>query len=451
MTRNILNFSSYNVTDVHEDEHDYQISADSIHAPVACSYCQSHNLIGFGRREQLINDLPIHGKRVGIYVNARRMKCRSCNKTFTEELPDIDTSHKMTQRLVKWIGEQSINRTFISVAEEVGIAESTVRTIFRNYINQLEEQIRFETPKWMGIDEIHIIKKPRCVISNIEHNTAVEVLWDRTKKTVMNYLQRLENRDKVRYVAMDMWKPYRDAIQAVLPDATIVIDKFHVVRMANDALEKIRKEHRSQLNQKQRRGLMRERYVLLKRRHALNQEDAFKLDGWSSNYPILGAAYDAKEAFFGIWDLDSKDDAQNAYESWKSGLPEEIKPGYSDLIRAVDNWHQHIFTYWDHPVTNAYTESLNSLIRIMSRLGRGYSFEALRAKILFAHGSYKKKVFKPAVRRRPRVPDAGSIFSKTTMNDSMFDFSKLEQQQEKVINYGADIDALVEMFSKELL
>jgi transposase len=53
----------------------------------------------------------------------------------------------------------------------------------------------------------------------------------------------LENRDKVRYVAMDKWKPYRDAIQSVLPDATIVIDKFHVVRMANNALEKIRKEH----------------------------------------------------------------------------------------------------------------------------------------------------------------------------------------------------------------
>ena len=45
-----------------------------------------------------------------------------------------------------------------------------------------------ETPKWMGIDEIHIINKPRCVISNIEHNTAVEVLSDRTKKPVMNYL-----------------------------------------------------------------------------------------------------------------------------------------------------------------------------------------------------------------------------------------------------------------------
>lgn len=119
----------------------------------------------------------------------------------------------------------------------------------------------------------------------------------------MNYLQQLENRDKVRYVAMDMWKPYRDAIQSALPDATIVIDKFHVVRMANDALEKIRKKHRSQLNPKQRRGLMRECFVLLKRRHALNQEEAFKLDGWSSNYPILGAAYDAKEAFYGIWDV----------------------------------------------------------------------------------------------------------------------------------------------------
>ncbi len=46
-----------------------------------------------------------------------------------------------------------------------------------------------------------------------------------------------------------------------------------------------------------------------------------------------------------------------------------------------------ILNYFQHPVTNAYTESLNNLIRVMNRLGRGYSFEALRAKILFTEVS----------------------------------------------------------------
>lgn len=53
---------------------------------------------------------------------------------------------------------------------------------------------------------------------------------------------------------MDMWTPCREAVQAVLPDARIFIDKFHAVRMATDAVGKVRKSLREQLTPKQRRG-----------------------------------------------------------------------------------------------------------------------------------------------------------------------------------------------------
>lgn len=54
--------------------------------------------------------------------------------------------------------------------------------------------------------------------------------------TVINYLYQIPNRERIHYVAMDMWKPYKDAVNEVLPQAKIVVDKFHVVRMANDAI-----------------------------------------------------------------------------------------------------------------------------------------------------------------------------------------------------------------------
>ena len=56
------------------------------------------------------------------------------------------------------------------------------------------------------------------------------------------------------------------------------------------------------------------------------------------------------------------------------------KDAYKDLVRAVDNWHVEIFNYFDKRLTNAYTESINSIIRQVERMGRGYSFDALRAK-----------------------------------------------------------------------
>lgn len=102
--------------------------------------------------------------------------------------------------------------------------------------------------------------------------------------------------------------------------------------------------------------------------------------------------------------------------------------------------------YFDHPVTNAYTESLNNLIRVMNRLGRGYSFEALRAKILFTEGVCKIK--KPKSQRpvqKPQEMEAFSYFSSL----SQMEPSTVSEGRE--INYGADISTLVRMIEEGLL
>jgi hypothetical protein len=65
-----------------------------------------------------------------------------------------------------------------------------------------------------------------------------------------------------------------------------------------------------------------------------------------------------------------------SYEAWHRGISTEIRPYFADLIRAFTLWQPFTLNYFEHPVTNAYTESLNSLIRVMNRLGHGYSFEA---------------------------------------------------------------------------
>lgn len=439
MPANILNLSAYRVLHVESNEHDYHITAEAIETPGRCLHCFSNNLVGFGRREQMVRDLPMHGKRVGLYVNTRRFRCRGCGKTFYEPLPEIDEKRLMTRRLVDWMGKQAIKRTFASLSEEVGCTEFTVRAVFRDYVNELERTVRFETPKWMGIDEIHLIK-PRGVITNIRNNTVVEVLRDRNKKTVIDYLYRLDGRDDVQYVAMDMWKPYREAVQEIIPHARIVIDKFHVVRMANDSLEKARKALRSELTPGQRRGLMHDRFVLLKRKHELTDQEHFNMDGWTKNYPLLGEAYRLKEEFYDIYAAQSHLQALGRYAEWRKSIPAELYGYFEPIVTAWENWQPHILEYFNHPITNAYTESLNNLIRVMNRLGRGYSFEALRAKILFAEGSHKVVTPRPKFERR----DTRSI-GFALMTDSISGFQRSSQSEDHEKNYGADISTLIRM------
>lgn len=451
MPANILNLPLLVVDSVTEDDHDYHVHAHAALDPAACPACHSKSLVGFGRNEQLVKDIPMHGKRVGIYFDTRRFRCKDCGKTFLEQHPDFHSGRAMTSRLAKWIGKQSLKRTFASLAEETGVVEGTVRNIFRDYVNELEATVRFETPLWMGIDEIHLIK-PRGVITNIENNTVVELLANRNQDTIAKYLAGLKGKDKVQYVAMDMWRPYRTAVNSVLPQATVVIDKFHVVKMANESMEKVRKSMRADLTLKQKRGLMHDRFVLLKRERDLNDKERLNLDGWVKNYPLLGEAYRLKEAFYGIYQAKSTSEALAEYEHWQKSIPTELYDHFHDLTRAFQNWMPEILNYFKHPVTNAYTESLNSLIGVMDRMGRGYSFEALRAKILYTEGVHATKKIRPKFERKRTGPLISIPTDSGMRHDQMFTMTPFTPSQaprnqhegpEETLNFGADISTLI--------
>ena len=203
MVASILNLPDYTVLRVEENDHDYHITAEVSNPPTTCLVCGSQRLAGHGRNEQMIRDLPSHGKRVAIYVETRRWRCQHCGKTVMEILPAVNSKREMTERLVQWIGKCSLKRTFASLAEETGLDEKTIRNIFRDHVNELEATVRFETPKWMGIDEIHLIK-PRGVITNIENKTVVELLANRNQETIAKYLTGLNGKDKIQYVAMEL-------------------------------------------------------------------------------------------------------------------------------------------------------------------------------------------------------------------------------------------------------
>ncbi len=441
MSGNILNLPQYRVEHVDEGEHDYHVYAETLHPRVVCE-CGSHDVSRWGTHEQVVRDLPMHGKRVGIYLRTRRFRCNACEKTGFERLPAVSEKRAMTERLVRWIGAQSLKRTFSSVAEEVGVTEGTVRNIFRDHVTDLETQVRFEVPRWLGIDEIHIIRRPRCVVSNIEAKAIVNILPDRNKRTVMAYLHAMKGRGRVKYVAMDMWTPYRDAAAAVLPDAKVVIDKFHVVRMANVAMEQVRKTLRARLSPKERRGLMHDRFLLLKREYELTAQQRFLVSSWATLHPELGEAHRLKEQFFAIYDAEDRHDAVDRYGKWATSIPPSLKAAFSPITTAWRTWHDPILNYFDHPITNAYTESLNNLIRVMNRLGRGYSFEALRAKILFTEGLHKHSNRRPKWERRSSRRESGKTYMSAIISYDAAEFSRRAFEAEDAINLGVDIAAL---------
>lgn len=440
----------YKLLKQEETDHDIFFHLETLDKTTTCLLCNSEYIRKKDKLKNFYFDISSRGKRVGLAIHAQRYFCKTCKKSFREVLPQIHDKHNMTERLVKYIEEKSLQRPFTHLAEEIGCTEGTIRKIFKTHVKTLEALNKFETPVVMGIDEIHLAKRARAVITNISERTIIEMFKDRNKTTIIKYLQSLENSHIVMNVAIDMWKPYRDAVNDVLPHSIVVIDKFHVVKMANSALEKYRKELRASLTTKQRIDLKNDRFLLLKRKSTLSPKEDFIVSYWENNYPILAKMYLLKEQFFEIYEAKSKEEAYTRYSEFENQLTSEVKHYWHEVTRAVGNWHKEIFAYFDYPVTNAYTEAMNSVIRHVDRMGRSYSFETIRAKMLYTksiHKTQRPKMDKHYDLGVPTFCRKGTVMDRYVPPKNTSPIKGVS----KDLNYGVDMDKLVNEIKKGTL
>jgi transposase len=381
---NFLYLPGWEVTDVQDRASEYRATAAYTPEPAACPKCGTlGELYRHGVKVTDYRDAPVHGKQVLIEVRRRRYRCRACGGTFLQGLPDMDDTHRMTARCAEYVRQQSLLKPFTHVANDLGINEKTVRLIAREHIAAMNAAHRPYAPRVLGIDELTLLGKRRGIFVDIEGKRPLDLLEDHSRPVVTQWLHRLPHRHRVQVVSIDMWRPYRDAAADVLPQAVVVIDKFHVIRMANDAMETVRKSLQRSMQDKSRRESKRNRYLLLRRPPKLRPDQAFALDGWLKNAPDLADAYEAKENFFGIYDATTREDAEAAYAMWLETLTPGLKVAFKPLITSMTNWRKEIFAYFDHRVTNAYTEAVNGIVKIANRTGRGYSFDVIRARLLF--------------------------------------------------------------------
>lgn len=417
------------ISPMQENEHDMLFTVELSSPPSACPHCGCiANLYKHSNKKQFIMDMPIRMKRVAICVHRKRYKCRDCNSTFWEPMSEADETRKMTKRLKNYIEKQALNKTFTELAETVGVAEGTIRHVFNEYSERMERTHVFETPTVLGIDEIYVIKKPRLILTNIDERTIFDMVDNRKQENVIKRLEAIPDAHKVELVTMDMWAPYRRSVRMCMPNATIVVDKFHVVRMGNNALETVRKKVRTNASAAERKALMYDRKIMLKRNHELDERGLFLLDLWLNKFPDLKSAYELKESFYRIWDCPDRYDATMAYRNWLDDLKRAstlVQTAFKDIQSAFSNWGDEIFNYFDNRVTNAYTESLNSIIRKLDQSGRGYSFDVLRAKLLFNENLHKK--------RKPKFNS--DAFMHMTSKGSFYRVEP-EVDDSELVNYG---------------
>lgn len=410
---NILGWEHWKVENGHQKGPDYKLKAEYQLRPTVCPKCgvESPKLESRGWSSAHVRDTPIHGKRVGIDVTKRKWKCGECGRTFVDQPPELDDKRRMTVRLLTVLRTKVFDRPFVDLANEYGVSEATIRNIFTEEAERREARREVAPPIVLGIDEVHIGGR-RFVVANLDGDRAalVDLLQDRTQPTVEAFLGWKGWASTVQVVAMDMWRPYWNAVRKTLPNATIVVDKFHLLMLANRAVDRIRDGVVRYGSYKDRQLLKGSRKILRRRESTLDEGQLQTMNGWRRTFPELVEAFDAKERLHDIYEAADRVEGGERIRAWTASLPTTIDGDFRDVQTALAGWEEEILNYFETRVTNAGTERLNRFIRLTNELGNGYRFEALRAKMIYGTPTVSVGYWQAPVAATP-IPGSSMSFS----------------------------------------
>jgi len=174
---------------------------------------------------------------------------------------------------------------------------------------------------------------------------------------------------------------------------------------------------------------------------SLSEWECAQLQMWRQDFPILGAAYDLKEEFYRVYDAKTQQEARLRFNTWKNNIPPELAKYFDPILVTWANWDREIFEYWNHPITNAYTECQNMLTRAIDRIGRGYSFDALRVKLLLAPKKQGIVTSFRSIKKRRQSSD-GSIGYAMFYVGGYDEYDTVKVPERKTVTFGVDLEKI---------
>ena len=348
-----------------------------------CPACRTYTNTVHDYRNQRIKDCPIQGKTVLWVYRKRRYRCPCCGKRFYETNYLIPKWHRITNRLaLQSMSMLEEKRSRKDIARACGVSESTVG----RWLQLVEFGRPAKLPQIISIDEFKgntEYGKFQGIITDPVHHRVLDILPTCYEREFDQYLSSFSNRNQVRYFVCDMKKEYVSMAKRRCPNATIVIDRFHVVRYCTWALENVRKRIQKKLLPEQRKYFKRSRKLLLAHMSKLSSEGKAAVERMLLFDRDLREAYLLKELFYRFMASGDSSEAKQLLNEFRLHAYVADIPEFSSCLTMLQNWEPYILNAFDCPYSNGFTEGCNNAIKTIKRIAFGYrSFHNFRRRIL---------------------------------------------------------------------
>ena len=308
-----------------------------------------------------------------------RVSCRRCG-VKVERVPWANGGSVFTsdfEELAAYLA-QVTDRT--AASRLLGISWVTVGRIVERVVARRLDRTRFLKLKRIGIDEFSYRKRHRYLTVVVDHD-ARRVVWaseGRSAETLGAFFQQLGPGGcaRIELATVDLASSWQKALAAWVPHARVVFDRFHVERLAADAVDEVRRAEQRRLDPKDAKALKGTRHALLRHPARLKPGEARRLKTLRRENRALDRAYELKEYLATILERVTPEDAPELLEEWLEWAARSRLEPFVKLGRTIRKHAEGILAYLDTRMTNGPVEGINNKLRVIAR--RAYGFHSPR-------------------------------------------------------------------------
>ncbi len=351
-----------------------------------CPRCATPSSVIYDRRWVKVMDAPVRSTQIELRINKRRLYCKKCRKPFTEPVGGIKKGQRTTQRYrreVLWAAENfsDLKRVQRNYRCSSGFI---YKALYEQLKLRVSHRINYPWPKTIGIDEHFFTRRKgfaefATVVTDFNNKRLREVVHGKTKYDLFEKLSHIEGRTNVANVALDLSDTYKSFAKEFFPNAKLIADKFHVLRLLSPSINK----RRTAITGDKRTNPIRR--MLLKNRRRLRYFERGALDRWLALYPELRELYEAKEALSRFYRIKGIGHASRILTKITDAMALSKLPEIKRLRRTLMKWRSEILNYFENRITNARTEGFNNVAKLVQKRAYGYkNFENYRLRLLNA-------------------------------------------------------------------
>jgi len=349
-----------------------------------CPACGHTARAAYDRSTRRWRHLDLGASRLYLEAEIRRLPCTRCDRVVTEEVPWARPGARHTrdfEDVVAWLAQRA-DKTTISRLLRCSW-EAVARIVVRVAASSIDDA-RLEGLYRIGVDDVSYRKGHRYLTVVADHDSDGAVVWaaeGRDAGTLTRFFDVLgpERLARLEAISADMGAGYAkaiaDATEAGVLTARVCVDPFHVVKLANEAIEACR---RWAWNQARRSGdttsawVKRTRWALVKDPGHLSTSQRLVLEELRRSRSVLYRAWQLKEALRDVYRLREFGAAHQFLDRWLGWACRSRIPAFVKLSRTIRAHRNGILAAVELGLSNSKLEGLNSKIRLINHRGYGH-------------------------------------------------------------------------------